>query len=146
MISGRPRWLSLMHVWLVIRRLQVWPPPGMATFFHGYWSWNTLCGHSLPSADSRRVFVSFWQKNVHNSGQPLRGLSLPSKSVVRKTDCTQHNPTGLTEWLNLNTNKQWSHFIFLHGLYIGIHLESLDGPSIWTVSCRKNCPVVLTWR
>ena len=35
------------------------------------------------STDSRRVVVSFWQKNVHNTGQPLRGLSLPSKSVVR---------------------------------------------------------------
>ena len=26
-----------------------------------------LC-HSLPSADSRRAVVSFWQKNVHNTG------------------------------------------------------------------------------
>ena len=25
-------------------------------------------GHSLPSADSRRAIVSFWQKNVHNTG------------------------------------------------------------------------------
>ena len=25
-------------------------------------------GHSLPSADSRRAAVSFWQKNVHNTG------------------------------------------------------------------------------
>ena len=24
--------------------------------------------HSLPSADSRRVVVRFWQKNVHNTG------------------------------------------------------------------------------
>ena len=38
--------------------------------------------HSLPSA-SRRAVVSFWRKNVHDTGQPLRGLSLPSKSVVR---------------------------------------------------------------
>ena len=42
-----------------------------------------LYGHSLPSADSRRAVVSFWQKNVHNTGEPLRGLSLPSKRVVR---------------------------------------------------------------
>ena len=27
--------------------------------------------------------VSFWQKNVHNTGKPLGGLSLPSKRVVR---------------------------------------------------------------
>ena len=25
-------------------------------------------GHSLPSADSRRAVVSFWRKNVHNTG------------------------------------------------------------------------------
>ena len=25
-------------------------------------------GHSLPSADSRRAIVSFWRKNVHNTG------------------------------------------------------------------------------
>ena len=25
-------------------------------------------GNSLPSADSRRAVVSFWRKNVHNTG------------------------------------------------------------------------------
>ena len=28
----------------------------------------TSTGHSLPSADSRRAVVSFWRKNVHNTG------------------------------------------------------------------------------
>ena len=42
--------------------------------------------HSLTSANSRRAVVSFWQKHVHNTGYPFRGLSLPSKSVVRLTD------------------------------------------------------------
>ena len=37
-------------------------------------------GQSLPSADSRRAVVSFWRKNVHNTGEPLRRLSLPSKT------------------------------------------------------------------
>ena len=32
------------------------------------WSWNIYYGHSLPSADSRRAVVSFWRKNVHNTG------------------------------------------------------------------------------
>ena len=41
---------------------------GLATFFHGDWSWNIFYGHSLPLADSRRAGVSFWQKNVHNTG------------------------------------------------------------------------------
>ena len=38
------------------------------TFFRGDWSWNIFYGHSLPSADSRRAVVSFWRKNVHNTG------------------------------------------------------------------------------
>ena len=42
--------------------------PRSATFFRGYWSWNIFYGHSLPSADSRRAVVSFWRKNVHNTG------------------------------------------------------------------------------
>ena len=32
------------------------------------WSWKKFYGHSLPSSDSRRAVVSFWQKNVHNTG------------------------------------------------------------------------------
>ena len=43
-----------------------------------------LWSFSVPTADSRRAVVSFWQKNVHNTGQPLRGVSLPSKSVVKQ--------------------------------------------------------------
>ena len=35
-------------------------------------SWRLIMkyfyGHSLPSADSRRAVVSFWRKNVHNTG------------------------------------------------------------------------------
>ena len=55
-------------VWLETRRSRVQPPPRSATFFHGDWSWNIFYGHSLPSADSRRAVVSFWRKNVHNTG------------------------------------------------------------------------------
>ena len=29
---------------------------------------SVLSRHSLPSADSRRAVVSFWRKNVHNTG------------------------------------------------------------------------------
>ena len=53
---------------LETRRSRVQPPPRSATFFHGDWSWNIFYGHSLPSADSRRAVVSFWRKNVHNTG------------------------------------------------------------------------------
>ena len=53
---------------LETRRLRVQPPLRSATFFRGDWSWNIFYGHSLTSADSRRAVVSFWQKNVHNTG------------------------------------------------------------------------------
>ena len=53
---------------LETRRSQVQPMPRSATFFRGDWSWNIFYGHSLPSADSRRAVVSFWRKNVHNTG------------------------------------------------------------------------------
>ena len=49
-------------------RSRVRPPPRSVTFFCGDWSWNIFYGHSLPSADSRRAVVSFWRKNVHNTG------------------------------------------------------------------------------
>ena len=53
---------------LETRRSRVQPPPRSATFLRGDWSWNIFYGHSLPSADSRRAVVSFWRKNVHNTG------------------------------------------------------------------------------
>ena len=36
--------------------------------FMEIWSWNFFYGHSLSSTDSGRVVVSFWQKNVYNTG------------------------------------------------------------------------------
>ena len=49
-------------------RPRVQPPLRSATFFPGDWSRNIFYGHSLLSADSRRAVVSFWWKNVHNTG------------------------------------------------------------------------------
>ena len=54
-------------VWLETRS-RVQPQPRSVTFFRGDWSWNIFYGHYLPSTDSRRAVVSFWQKNVHNTG------------------------------------------------------------------------------
>ena len=64
----RPRCSVGCAVRLETRRSRVQPPPRSATFFRGDWSWNIFYGHSLPSADSRRAVVSFWRKNVHNTG------------------------------------------------------------------------------
>ena len=66
--NSRPRWLSWMRVRLETRRSRVRLPPRSATFFRGDLSWNIFYGHSLPFADSRRTVVSFWRKNVHNTG------------------------------------------------------------------------------
>ena len=64
----RPRWLSWMRRPTGDQEVGVQPPSRSATFFRGDWSWNIFYGHSLPSADSRRAVVSFWRKNVHNTG------------------------------------------------------------------------------
>ena len=44
---------------LETRRSRVQPLPWSAIFFRGDWSWNIFYGQSLPSADSRRAFVSY---------------------------------------------------------------------------------------
>ena len=60
--------------------------------------------HSLSSADSRRAVVSFFQKNVHNTGKLLIRLSLPRKVWLGKL--TTLNMTCLVDGpLNLNTNR-----------------------------------------
>ena len=41
---------------------------GSSTFFRDDLSWIIFYSHSLPSADSRRAVVSFWQKSVHSTG------------------------------------------------------------------------------
>ena len=40
-------WLNQMRFWLVIRRSWVQFPQGLATFFHGGWSWNICYSYSL---------------------------------------------------------------------------------------------------
>ena len=60
-------WLSWMPIQQVIRRFG-FDPAESATFFHGDWSWSICYGHSLPSPESRRAVISFWQKNVHITG------------------------------------------------------------------------------
>ena len=57
-----------------------WRPGGRQHSFmeidHQIFSTVILC---LPLIQEGQ----FWRKNVHNTGKPLRGLSLPSKRVVR---------------------------------------------------------------
>ena len=66
-VSSWPRWLSWMRVRLETRRLRVQSPPRSANSFveidHEIFS--TVI---LSSADSRRAVVSFWRKNMHNTG------------------------------------------------------------------------------
>ena len=53
---------------LIIKALKE-PPRDRKKVKHGMTLWyDSFYGHSLPSADSRRAVVSFWQKNVHNTG------------------------------------------------------------------------------
>ena len=66
--NSRPRWLSWMRRPTGDQEVAGSTPARSATFFRGDWSWNIFYGHSLPSADSRMAVVSFWRKNVHNTG------------------------------------------------------------------------------
>ena len=99
---------------LETRRSRVQPPPRSATFFRGDWSWNIFYGHSLPSADSRRAVVSFWRKNVHNTGSHIRGLcrlevnrledyACPVNVWLGKLTALDMTPLG---WLGRKTSTQ----------------------------------------
>ena len=57
---------TVMHIPTGDQEVVGLTPAVSAAFFRGDgdWSWNIFYGHSLPSADSRRAVVSFWQKNV----------------------------------------------------------------------------------
>ena len=59
-------WRLIMKYFL--RSFSPFPLIQERLFFRGDWSWNIFYGHSLPFADSRRAVVSFWRKNVHNTG------------------------------------------------------------------------------
>ena len=58
-------------------------PARSATFFRGDLIMKYFLGSFSAFGDSRRTVVSFFRKNEHNTGLPLKGLSLPSKSIVR---------------------------------------------------------------
>ena len=85
---------------------------GPATFFRGDWSWNHFYGHSLPTADSSRAVVSYWQKDVHLVLVNCLG-SLPRNSVVRLTD--------LSCWLGRKMTNQTHKTIFAILKTIRIH-------------------------
>ena len=64
----RPRWLSWMRRPTGDQEVAGSTPAKVGNIL----SWRLIMkyfyGHSLPSADSRRAVVSFWRKNVHNTG------------------------------------------------------------------------------
>ena len=76
--------LGWMHVPLIFMRSSV-GSSSPATFFCEDGSRNHFYGHSLPSTDSSRAVVSYWQKDVHIilvTCLACLGLSLSRKSVV----------------------------------------------------------------
>ena len=58
-------------------------PAGPAAFLGGDLIMKYFLRSFSPFHWFKKAVVSFWQKNVHNTGKPLRGQSLLSKSVVR---------------------------------------------------------------
>ena len=73
--------------------------PGLVPYFWRDWSWNNFYGHSPPSADSRRVFVSYKRKYVH-----LLGQACLETSVARWTYCV--DMTIAVDWDIKNQKKQ----------------------------------------
>ena len=74
---------------------------------------SSFYGHSLPTADSGRAVVGYWQKDVHKELVNRLGLSMPRKSVVRLTGCLDMAivfdwdiKQFLTGILNNKSNKQ----------------------------------------
>ena len=63
---GRLRWLSWMRRPTGDQEVAGSTPAEVGNIL----SWRLIIfyGHSLPSADLRRAVVSFWRKNVHNTG------------------------------------------------------------------------------
>ena len=74
--------LQLIHDarWQVIRRLGVWSLPGWQHSFVEIGSCNIFYCHSLPCTDSRMAISG--KRMCTILVNHLRGLSLPSKSVV----------------------------------------------------------------
>ena len=78
-------------------------PHQVQQFFRRDWSWNIFYGHSLPSADSRRASVSFWQKNVHKYW--LTAFRTKPVQVVWLDKLTALDMT-LIGWLSCKTSAQ----------------------------------------
>ena len=70
---------------------------GPASFFCGEWSWNIFYDLSLPSADSRRAAVCFWQKNVYKYWlTAYRTKHAQEKVRLGKTDHARQDANGFT--------------------------------------------------
>ena len=60
---------TILHDRLGMRKLTArWVPKSLSDEQMATRASVFFYGHSLPSADSRRAVVSFWRKNVHNTG------------------------------------------------------------------------------
>ena len=66
-VTDEEKWLNLMRVRLQIRRLWVQPPLGWRHSFVEI-DHEIFPAVILSPADSIRAVVSFWQKNVLNTG------------------------------------------------------------------------------
>ena len=67
-LNSRPWWLSWMRRLTGDQEVADSTPAEVGNILSWRLIWNIFYGHSLPSADSRRADVSFWWKNVHNTG------------------------------------------------------------------------------
>ena len=98
--GGRPRWLSRLCIRLMTRRPRA-RSPSPAISFRGDWSTAII---SLPLKEERHLSVS-GERMCTITGYPLRGLSMPRKTVVGKTVLLDMILIVLTGPLNIKPTK-----------------------------------------
>ena len=85
--------------------------PGLVPYLSGDWSWNNFYGHFSPSSDSRRIFVSYKRKYVH---EVL--VNRLVKLATEKNELSRHDHSCWLRRKTSNQTKQKSDYLRLRAI------------------------------